>query len=136
MDPLTITVDEVARRMDARESVFFVDARSAHAWDKAETIIPHALRVPPDDVVSRAADIPRDALIVAYCTCPHEESSLKVARTLTERGWTNVRALVGGLDAWQRAGRPLEAKPTRRQSPEEVSENIAKAEGEEVGLPD
>ena len=36
------------------------------------------------------------------------------------------------LEAWRRAGRPTEAKPTRRQTPSEVAENIRKAEGDEA----
>jgi 3-mercaptopyruvate sulfurtransferase SseA len=48
-----------------------------------------------------------------------------------ERGWTNVRPLTGGFDAWRRAGYPTEAKPTHTQTVHEVAENVAKAEGEE-----
>jgi rhodanese-related sulfurtransferase len=33
-----------------------------------------------------------------------------VARELKRRGWTRARALVGGFDAWQRAGLPVEPK--------------------------
>jgi 3-mercaptopyruvate sulfurtransferase SseA len=54
-----------------------------------------------------------------------------VAQTLLERGWTNVRPLVGGFDAWRAAGYPTETKPTRTQTPKEVAANIAKAEGNE-----
>jgi rhodanese-related sulfurtransferase len=33
-----------------------------------------------------------------------------VARTLMNKGFTNVKALKGGFDAWAMAGYPLEAK--------------------------
>jgi 3-mercaptopyruvate sulfurtransferase SseA len=34
-----------------------------------------------------------------------------VARELQKAGWTKARALVGGWEAWQTAGLPVEAKP-------------------------
>jgi rhodanese-related sulfurtransferase len=33
-----------------------------------------------------------------------------VAQVLLEQGWADVHALYGGLDAWQRAGYPVEPK--------------------------
>jgi 3-mercaptopyruvate sulfurtransferase SseA len=53
-----------------------------------------------------------------------------VAQTLLHNGWTNVRPLLGGFDAWVKGGMPTESKPTRRQSPREVASNIEAAEGE------
>jgi 3-mercaptopyruvate sulfurtransferase SseA len=54
-----------------------------------------------------------------------------VAQTLLQHGWTNVRPLRGGLDAWRKAGYPTEAKPTSKQTAAEVSHNVQNAEGEE-----
>jgi 3-mercaptopyruvate sulfurtransferase SseA len=48
-----------------------------------------------------------------------------------QHGWTNVRPLLGGFDAWRKAGYPTDARPTRTQTPTEVAANIAKAEGDE-----
>jgi 3-mercaptopyruvate sulfurtransferase SseA len=53
-----------------------------------------------------------------------------VAQTLLRHGWKNVRPLLGGWDAWLRAGYPTESKATRTQTFAEVSENIRKAEGD------
>ena len=47
------------------------------------------------------------------------------------RGWTNVRPLQGGFEAWRKAGLPIEAKPGRTQSFREVAANIQKAEGDD-----
>ncbi|HEY6211885.1 MAG TPA: hypothetical protein VIW45_06350 [Vicinamibacterales bacterium] len=54
-----------------------------------------------------------------------------MAQTLMQHGWTNVRPLLGGFDAWRKAGYPTDARPTRTQTPTEVAANIAKAEGDE-----
>jgi 3-mercaptopyruvate sulfurtransferase SseA len=62
-----------------------------------------------------------------------------VARTLLDAGWTDVRALVGGFDAWRAAGYPLQPKsngasrPARpKASMTEVRENVQKAEGDDA----
>jgi 3-mercaptopyruvate sulfurtransferase SseA len=54
-----------------------------------------------------------------------------VAQTLQRHGWTNVRPLIGGFDAWRNAGYATEAKATKRQTFSEVAENLRKAEGDE-----
>jgi 3-mercaptopyruvate sulfurtransferase SseA len=51
-----------------------------------------------------------------------------VAQTLLQHGWTNVRPLAGGFDAWRKAGYPTAARSTRTQTPHEVTTNIAKAD--------
>jgi len=53
-----------------------------------------------------------------------------VAQTLLQHGWTNVRPLAGGFDAWRKAGYPTEARSTRTQTAHEVTTNIARAEGD------
>jgi 3-mercaptopyruvate sulfurtransferase SseA len=46
-----------------------------------------------------------------------------VARTLLEHGWKDVRPLLGGFEAWQKAGLPLE--PLRKtRSLSEVAEKL------------
>jgi 3-mercaptopyruvate sulfurtransferase SseA len=34
-----------------------------------------------------------------------------VAQELRQAGWVNARALIGGWNAWQAAGLPVEPKP-------------------------
>ena len=129
MEPEPIAPVEVKLRMETGEAVAFLDSRSDEAWQKAEWQIPNSRRVPPNDVEAHLDEIPRRGLVVPYCSCPHEESSLRVAQTLAQRGWTNARPLLGGIDAWRLAGYPAEAKPTRRQPFSEVAANLRKAEG-------
>jgi rhodanese-related sulfurtransferase len=105
-----ITVDEVRTRLDRGEPLAMVDARSADAWEKAESQVPGSIRVPPDDVAGHLAGIPMDRAVVTYCTLPNEQSSASVARELDIRGFKDVHALHGGFDAWVRSGLPLEAR--------------------------
>ena len=62
-----------------------------------------------------------------------------MARTLLDAGWTDVRALAGGFDAWRTAGYPLQAKTNEvsrsAESPrsiKEIHDNLQKAEGDEA----
>ena len=63
-----ISVDDLRDRLNRGENIFFVDTRNPKAWGEAETRLPGAIRVPADQVEQHLADIPRDRMIVAYCT--------------------------------------------------------------------
>lgn len=64
-----VTVEELQQWMAAGERLFFVDARSAVAWDAATTKVPGALRVPPHEDIEPYLDkIPKDQRVVIYCT--------------------------------------------------------------------
>ena len=62
------TVGDLQRLIERGENVFFVDTRNPKAWAEAETKLPQAIRVPADAVEEHFSDIPRDRLVVTYCT--------------------------------------------------------------------
>jgi hypothetical protein len=68
MDPQRINPDEVKRRIDRGERIIFLDTRSDDAWAKADSQIPGSKRVLTEAVLSRRAELPKDGLIVTYCT--------------------------------------------------------------------
>ena len=68
MESVRISREDVKRRMDAGEQIVFLDTRSDDAWRKADAQIPGSRRVPPDAVEQHFDAIPRDRLIVPYCT--------------------------------------------------------------------
>jgi rhodanese-related sulfurtransferase len=68
MEPQRIGTDEVKHRVDRAERVVFLDTRSGEAWRKADSQIPGSRRVLPDDVLRHLGEIPKDSLIVTYCT--------------------------------------------------------------------
>jgi rhodanese-related sulfurtransferase len=105
-----ISPEEVNARVLAGEAMVFVDARNEQAWGSSDRKIPGSVRVPADDVASHASEVHRTATIIAYCTCPNEESSTRVAQGLKENGFQRIFALRGGFNAWVAAGYPLEKK--------------------------
>jgi membrane protein DedA with SNARE-associated domain/rhodanese-related sulfurtransferase len=103
-----ITVDEVKAALDRGERPFIVDLRHMLEFVVDPRTVPTAVRISPDELPSRNAEIPRDRDIVLYCTCPSEATSAKVAMDLKKIGIIKVRPLQGGLKAWQDQGYPLD----------------------------
>lgn len=50
---------------------------------------------------------PDDELVV-YCDCPNDASAAVMAAKLRKEGFTHVRPLAGGIDAWRAHGLPLD----------------------------
>lgn len=75
-------------------------------------IIPGALVWSDLDRTRASLDIPHDVAVVVYCACPNDASAALVARRLIAAGFSNVRPLHGGIDAWQAAGLALEYPQT------------------------
>jgi cytochrome c oxidase cbb3-type subunit III len=61
--------------------------------------IPGAVSVPFYDVERYAKDLPKDAWLVCYCSCPHAESGMLCA-ALAGKGFKKVTVLDEGLRGW------------------------------------
>lgn len=46
--------------------------------------------------------------VVIYCSCPNEASAAQLTKKLTERRYTKMRPLTGGIDTWVAAGFSLD----------------------------
>ena len=100
-EPLAAGPDDVAGAQ-------LLDVRRAGMFDKAETLIAGASWRDPAAVADWARDVPRDKEIVVYCVYGHEVGRATALR-LRSHG-VQARFLRGGIDAWQAAGRPVDAK--------------------------
>ncbi len=101
-------VDELKAALDRGERPFIVDLRHALEFVVDPRTVPTAVRISPDELPARNAEIPRDREVVLYCTCPSEATSAKVAMDLKKIGIIRVRPLAGGLKAWQDQGYPMD----------------------------
>jgi len=106
-----ITIDELYQLMEAGAAPVIIDVRTVSAEALDPQRIPGALHVPRDAVDTRLKAVERDREVVVYCTCPSEASAARVAKLLMANGFTRVRPLQGGLDAWIAAGYPVERVP-------------------------
>ncbi len=83
------------------ELPLILDVRSRSSYEKDPAGIPGDVRVPPDEVEAWAVRRPREQPIVAYCTCPNDATSVRVAEKLRSMGF-QAWALKGGLEAWRK----------------------------------
>jgi len=102
-----IGIDELTQLIDGGDApaIIYVRDQPARLRDGS---IPGALHLPPDAVDDVLPDLPRDRDVVVFCACPNEILSALVSKRLQRIGFKRVRPLLGGLDAWERAGRPIE----------------------------
>lgn len=110
MVPTRISPGEVKRRLDFGEPIFFIDTRTADAWENSSIKIPGARRIPYSEMEKHLFEIPRNRMIVTYCTLPEEASSVRAAQILQNKGFKQVYPLQGGFNAWVEAGYPLAPK--------------------------
>jgi len=91
-------------------SVLVVDVRDIDSFDRGH--IPGAIHVPVREVDVRVTEIRNAAkgrLVITYCSCPSEATSLAAARVLTEAG-VSASALVGGFPRWVEFGGAVERR--------------------------
>lgn len=68
VEPARIDVDEVKRRMDKGEPMIFIDTRNSHDWGESDVKLPGALRIHYKELEEHLDELPRDRLIITYCT--------------------------------------------------------------------
>jgi len=94
---------EEAKKLSENGKAIIVDVRGTDAYKM--THIKGALDVSLNKLESGDfKDLPKDKQIIAYCTCPAEQSSGRAATLLQQNGFKSAAALVGGLHAWEAAG--------------------------------
>ncbi|MDB5823579.1 MAG: sulfurtransferase [Herminiimonas sp.] len=101
-----ISVSELHELRLAGAVPTIVDVRPSHA--RTEGHIPGAMTVPMQGISELALDIPPGTEVIVYCDCPNEASAARVAKLLMQKGYSRVRPLHGGIDAWVAAGHMLE----------------------------
>ncbi|WP_046972253.1 VTT domain-containing protein [Dyella japonica] len=106
-----ITVQELNDELNKGRTPAIVDVRSEAARILDSRVIPGALLADVNSVDLIVNAVPLDAELVIYCTCPNEASAALVAKALMSRGYKRVRPLLGGLDAWDEAGYPVNRAP-------------------------
>ncbi|MFS8087313.1 MAG: rhodanese-like domain-containing protein [Acidobacteriota bacterium] len=68
MEATRVTVDEVKERLDRGEPFAFLDTRNPKAWGESDQKLPHAIRVPADELEQHLDEIPHDRTVITYCT--------------------------------------------------------------------
>lgn len=101
-----ISVDELAHLIDGGKRPVILDVRPAEARAQ-DGMIPGAVAAHPTEIETVLHAYPRDVEIIIYCACPNEATAAIAANHLKRAGYRKIRPLLGGIDAWAGAGRPL-----------------------------
>lgn len=103
-----ISADALAGLIEAGGTPVIVDVRYAIA--KYDGRIPGAIPVTREAWPAALDAVDPHAIIVVYCACPGDAGAAIVAARLRQRGFSNVRPLEGGIDAWRLTGRALQVE--------------------------
>jgi len=108
-----ITTARVEELRASGADVRFIDARNEAAYNEASESLVGALRLSLQSVAddARRLGLAKDAWLIAFCTCPADATSVRVAGDLKRAGFSRARALENGWDAALAAGWPTERRP-------------------------
>jgi rhodanese-related sulfurtransferase len=105
---IDISPEELSNMMEERRDSFeLVNTHIPYEGDIPDT----DLSIPYNEIPDYLDQLPsdKDAEIVLYCRS--DNMSRSVALTLAELGYTNLKNLDGGFNAWKDAGLPFEILP-------------------------
>lgn len=92
-----ISVQEVKAKLDAGEDFILLDVREPHEWEISD--IPQATHhIPKGEILEHLGELDTAREIVVYCKTGGR--SADVVATLRQHGYTRVRNMVGGINAW------------------------------------
>jgi rhodanese-related sulfurtransferase len=100
--PRAVDVHEARRHQSA--GALLVDVRQPDEWSAGHA--PHARLIPLGALASRLDEIPRDREVLLICRSGNRSGSAQ--RQLLQLGYEQVTNVSGGMDAWARAGLPVE----------------------------
>ena len=92
----SVSVRELKRKMDARETFMLVDVREPYEYEIAR--IEGSRLIPLGELETHISDLPRTGTLVLQCHSGGR--SEHATRLLQEAGFENVYNLEGGIDAW------------------------------------
>src|ERR1051325_818920 len=95
-----MSAKDLKAKLDKGDKVIILDARH----DLGGQILKGAIHVPSDKLDDWAKTADKSAVIVTYCTCPHDEAADAEMHRLLEMGFKNAYSLTGGMDAARNAG--------------------------------
>jgi rhodanese-related sulfurtransferase len=105
-----ITPDQLDALMKSNEPPLILDARPPSVREKESHRIAGARPLDldsPDPIHPEFLKRP----IVVYCVCPNEATAKRIVARLHRKNIHHIRALKGGLDAWEKRGYPVEPLP-------------------------
>jgi rhodanese-related sulfurtransferase len=106
MDSRSVSLEAAREALaDGRTLVFDIREPQEHATGVAAGM----KLLPMSQIGSRLGEIPKAADQPVLLICNTQNRSRRVVEALRERGFTNVRYVMGGMSSWASKGWPLVA---------------------------
>jgi adenylyltransferase/sulfurtransferase len=93
-----ITARQLKEAIDSRKRPILLDVREPYEYSFCH--LESSILIPLDELENHLGNLNRDSEIVVYCHVGIRSTS--AAALLRQAGFTNVRNLHGGIDAWAR----------------------------------
>jgi len=68
MEAQRISAQTIKQRMKKGDYFVFIDTRNPQAWESSDIKLPHARRIPAEEIEQRQDEIPTGLPIITYCT--------------------------------------------------------------------
>ena len=102
-----ISVGELHDLLDHGELPVILDVRSPLLQGQ-DGRIPGAIQINAQTFGQAPPELAANGEVIVYCACPNEASAALIAKRLMQQGYSRVRPLQGGIDAWIAAGYAIE----------------------------
>jgi rhodanese-related sulfurtransferase len=100
----SITPEQLSQALVKRPRLPLFDLREPLDVVANSEIIPGATRISPYKVLENPWLIPKEKEAIIYCTCAEDEANIIILERLQAMGFSKVKFLKGGLDAWKAGG--------------------------------
>ncbi len=108
-----ISMEELTSLMQAENPPLLppllIDVREESEWHLSH--LEEAIHLSRGVIEIKIEAIAPDPNIPIICYCGGGNRSALVAESLQKMGYTNVKSLIGGFKAWQKAGLPITTTP-------------------------
>ncbi len=93
----TVSVQEVKAKLDAGEDFILLDVREPHEWEISD-IAQATHHIPKGQILEHLGELDTAREIIVYCKTGGR--SADVVATLRQHGYTRVKNMAGGINAW------------------------------------
>lgn len=101
-----ISAEEVKVKLDAGINLVIIDSRSKTTYEQSH--ITGAISIPITTMAEPYSHLDRYDEIITYCNWPDEQESARAVQKLIEAGYSNAKAVEGGIVALKKAGFSVE----------------------------
>jgi rhodanese-related sulfurtransferase len=95
-NPMEITVHELSALQQSRLAYILLDVRDTSERNICN--LQKSMHIPLGRLPLMCEDLPPDVLVVVYCH--HGIRSMQACLMLQQKGFTKLKSLKGGIDAW------------------------------------